>query len=498
MKTFLRTWQGKALAALLALVLVAGAAVGIWAVTDPYDCCIAPGVAIGGLEVGGMTYREAKKALKAGASQTILAQPLTLLLPEEETVLTPEEVGVKLDTSAALRAAWKVGRSEEELPRRLGLLPYLTLDREAIRSALQDYANGHDTTLTQPGYRLVGEMPDLSTENSMESISCQSLEVTLGIPESHLDVEAALTLVESQYDLAYDCDVTSDDVLLHRAGLEMTVTAEPEAPDVDAIYKEVTCPPVDDSLNLQTHAFTYGSYGYAFDREAVAREIAQAAPGQTVTVDMTVTAPEILGEGVYFRDVLGSCQTKHNTNENRNTNLRVMCQALDGVVLQPGEEFSFNTVVGERTKEKGYLPAPAYSGNRLTNALGGGVCQGSSTLYNCVLLADLEVTDRSCHGAAINYLPLGLDAAVNWLTTDFCFRNNWNFPIKIQARVTEEYLEMEILGTDEKDYTVEMKAFSWKDGDTTWASSHMLKYDKETGELRSDERVAYSTYYNLD
>lgn len=496
MKTFLRTWQGKVLTALLALALVAGAAVGIRAATDPYDSRMAPGVAIGGLEVGGMTYREAKNALKEGASHTILTQPLTLLLPEEEIVLTPEDVGVKLDVSAALRAAWQVGRSEEELPRRLGLLPYLTLDREAIRSALQDYGNRHDTPLTQPTYRLVGEKPDLSTENARETVACQTLEVTLGIPESHLDVDAALTQVESQYDLAYDRDLTSDEP--HRAALEMTVTAEPEAPDVEAIYQEVACQPVDDSLNMETYAFTYGSYGYAFDREAAAREIAQAAPGETLTLAMTCTAPEILGEGVYFRDVLGSCQTKHNTNENRNTNLRVMCQALDGVVLQPGEEFSFNTVVGERTKEKGYLPAPAYSGNRLTNALGGGVCQGSSTLYNCVLLADLEVTARSCHGASINYLPLGLDAAVNWLTTDFCFRNSWNFPIKIQARVTEEYLEMEILGTDEKDYIVELKAFSWKEGDTTWASSHMLKYDKETGELRSDERIAYSTYYNLD
>ena len=138
----------------------------------------------------------------------------------------------------------------------------------------------------------------------------------------------------------------------------------------------------------------------------------------------------------------------------------------------------------------------AYSGNRLTDAIGGGVCQGSSTLYNCVLLADLEVVTRSCHGATVAYLPLGLDAAVNWGTTDFQFRNNFHFPVKIEAETTEDLVKMRILGTDEKDYYIEMTSgYDDSREDVIYAVSYKNKYSKETGELISKDREAFSTYY---
>ena len=193
--------------------------------------------------------------------------------------------------------------------------------------------------------------------------------------------------------------------------------------------------------------------------------------------------------------MLGEYQTKHTDNANRNNNLAMLCAALDGHVVQPGEEFSFNGVVGERTAERGYMPAPAYSGNRLVDQVGGGVCQGSTTLYNCVLLADLEVVFRACHGAKVGYVPLGLDASVNWLTTDFKFKNNWNFPIKLQAEVSDGYVKMKILGTDEKDYYIKMTAGQGEDDVAWYARSWKNKYDKKTDELISKETEAFSTYY---
>ena len=154
-----------------------------------------------------------------------------------------------------------------------------------------------------------------------------------------------------------------------------------------------------------------------------------------------------------------------------------------------------NGVLGERTTERGYLPAPAYSGNRLVNSPGGGVCQGSTTLYNCVLLADLEVVERVCHGAMVTYVPLGLDAAINWLTTDFRFRNNWNFPIQIKAWLEDGYMKMQILGTDEKDYYIKMETGRGEDDLAHYARSYKCKYSKETDELLSRDVEAYSTYY---
>ena len=454
---------------------------------------IADDVTIGGLNVGGMNRRQASRALKEAAGDTVLSQNLTLLLPQETLSLTPEEMGLTLRSREAIRDAYRVGRKEGAAQPHLALTAYLEVNEEAIRARLTRYAQAHDTTLTQPSYVLTGQAPSLSTENAMEAVSCQALALTVGLPTARLDVDAALDAALETLDRGISACREGTYTLT----LEVPESQVPESLDLAAIAAELCREPVNDSLDMESYGFIHGSYGYTFDLAQAEALLSQAGYGQTVSLPMTLSAPEIQGDGVYFRDVLGSCDTKHNTNENRNNNLRLLCQALDGHIVQPGEEFSYNAVVGERTEERGYLPAPAYSGNRLTDSVGGGVCQGSSTLYNCVLLADLEVTNRACHGASISYLPLGLDAAVNWATTDFCFRNNWHFPIMIRAEVTEEYVKMQILGTDEKDYYLKLEAYTWEDGDITRATSYKRKFDKETNEDLGRERIAFSTYYDL-
>lgn len=477
--------------ACLGVVLMAGMVFGCQALLDPYDNRIVEGVSIGGLDVGGMTRKEAREALTAAAQETILSQPLNVTLPGDTVSLSPEALGAKLDVRRAVRSAFRVGRTLDATVYELGLLPYLTVDQEALRSALQAYADSYDTELTQSSYRMEGEMPELSTAAAVSDISCQTLYLTLGLPTAHLDVDSAFYAVLEEFDHAIsDCQSGTYGITV-----QVPLDAIPDAPDLASIYAEFAIPAVNDSLDMQSYSFVNGTYGYHFDLEAATAAAAGAAYGETIAIPMVCVDPEIMGEGVYFRDVLGSCETKHNTNENRNTNLRLLCEALDGLILEPGEDFSYNESVGERTAERGYKPAPAYSGNRLTDAIGGGVCQGSSTLYNCVLIADLEVTNRLCHGGTITYLPLGLDATVNWGTTDFCFRNSANFPIMIKAEVSDGYVKMKILGTDEKNYYVKMETTSWDDGDVIYATSYKCKYDKETDEQISREVEARSTYY---
>lgn len=480
-------------AVIAGIALLTGIVFGCQALFDPHDNLICDGVTIGGLDVGGMTRRDAREAVKAAALATVLVEDLTVELPKGSVVLNPYALGMELDVRGAVRTAFRYGRTDEEIVSDIDLLPYLTLNEEAIRAALQEYADTYDTDLTEHTYRLEGEMPELLTLSAADDIPCQTLQVTLGLPDSHLDVDAAFSAVMGEYDQAIGyCQEGTYGVTV-----DVPDTEIPASPDVDALYAEFLVEAVNDSLNMETYGFVNGSYGYQFDKEAAARSLAAAGYGETVFIPMECVEPEIKGEGVYFRDVLGYCDTKHNTNENRNSNLRLLCAALDGVILQPGEDFSYNETVGERTAERGYLPAPAYSGNRLVDSVGGGVCQGSSTLYNCVLLADLEVTHRLCHGASINYLPLGLDATVNWGTTDFCFRNSANFPIMLKAEVSDGYVRMKILGTDEKDYYVKLEARSWTEGDVTYANSYMHKYSKETDELISTERIAHSVYYKI-
>ena len=430
------------------------------------------GAAVDGLNLSGLPY------WKALAEARVIYPPsLRVSLPEGELTFAPQDCGVKIRTGGAVRAA-RAQRCN------ISLRPYLKANESVIREKLTQYATLHDTSYQEAAWRLTGIAPELATDRFDPEAEGQTLVVNVGIPEAHLDVENAMDQILDAFahPLSRDGDL-----------IELTVTPErvPEMPDWEALAEELFVEPVNDTPDMETGGILPGRYGQRID----VSNMDTPGYGHVVAFPLLYTAPEIMGEDALFQDVLGEYQTKHNTNENRNNNLRLLCQALDGYIIQPGETFSYNGVVGERTAEKGYLPAPAYSGNRLTDAIGGGVCQGSTTLYNCVLLADLEVVFRACHGAKVTYVPPGLDATVNYLTTDFQFRNQFRFPVKIHAEVAYGYVKMKLLGTDEKDYYVKMETRSGEDDLAVYARSYKCKYDKQTDELLSRDLEAYSTYY---
>lgn len=485
------------------IALVVGGYFLISAALDPYDCRILENVSIAGLDVGGMTRSEARKALETAAQETLSSLDLTVTLPEDTLTFSPADIQPKLNIRKAVSAAYSYGRtgSEEEQQAALeasqnttynvGILPFLSFNEAFIQNELAAYAQTYDTELAEHHYELEGPMPELQSERYDPEAPCQVLQLTLGIPRAHLDTQTVFKQITDVYDHAFAAAQTGG----YLVQAEMIPDELPQTPDLAAIYEELAIAPVDDTLDMESYVLIPGSYGYDFDMETAETAVAAAAWGETVSIPMVCTEPEILGDGVYFRDVLGTCETKHTDDENRNNNLRLVCEALDGLILQPGDEFSYNGVVGERTPERGYLPAGAYSGDRLVRDYGGGVCQGSTTLYNCVMLADLEVLERVCHGFTVNYVPIGLDAAVNWATkTDFKFRNSANFPIKIQAEVSDGYMRMKILGTDEKDYYIELRSSRSDEELRIYSNSYKFKYDKETGELISKDLEARSSY----
>jgi len=483
------------LAAALGLALCVGGYFGIGAMLDPYDCRIAEGVTVGGLELGGMTKAEARKALQAALDQLLLTQPLTVALPEETLTISPQEAQLSADVRAAVKDAYRYGRQDGPAAKDIPLNgSYLTVNEGAIRSALEDYAARYDTAISQPRYALQGDAPALTTDQFDGNAPCQTLAITLGVPRVELDVDALCDQILGVYEAAAGCRPED----YHVSIAEIQPLEVPAAPDLTAIAEELCRKPVNDALDMQTYQLLPGAYGYTFREDSAQAAIAAAAPGETVQIPMEYVKPDILGDEVYFRDVLGECDTPHTADENRNINLGLLCASLDGLILEPGQEFSFNAAVGERTAERGYKPATAYSGTRMIKDYGGGVCQGSTTLYNCLLLADLEILERHCHGAKVGYVSLGLDAAVNWNTkTDLRFRNNFHFPIMLKAEVADGFVCMKILGTDEKDYYIEMRASSAPEGKVTYAVSYKYKYSKETGELISKDLEARSSYYPL-
>lgn len=454
-----------------------------------YRACFSPireGISLGGVDVGGLSPAKARQVLQAALEETLLSRELPVQLPEDTILLSPEECGFHIQLSKALLTARHAQASSQ-----ISLLKYLKADQDAIRSRLEAYAAQYDTVLTQPVWQLEGDAVQLSTEAFDPECAGQTLAVTIGTPELHLDCEAVLAEV---------LQTASDAIALCQTGRysvipEASPTELPKSADAAAIAKEYRSEPVNDSVDRASQTFLYGAYGTCVEEDLLSEKIRQARYGETVRVPIQYLPPDILGQDAYFPDVLGYYETRHTNDQNRNTNLQIQCDAINGLILQPGEVFSMNGLLGERTEEKGYKPAPAYSGNRLVNSPGGGVCQGTTTLYNCVLLADLEVVFRACHGVRVGYVPLGLDAAVNFLTTDFQFRNNYNFPIQLRAWMEDEYVKMQILGIDEKDYYIKMETGSGEDEYAYYARSYKCKYDKETHELISRDVEAFSTYY---
>lgn len=481
---------------MLTLLLLLGAGMLIGRALDPYDSRMLPNTTIGGIPVGEMTRWEAYKVLKNATKDTFSQNSMVVTLPDGTISLSPEDTKAKLKTWSAVKDAYRQGRkgTPEEKQAALAaseadglnvdMLPHLRLEQDFIRRQLEDYAARHNVPHTEYRYQLSGQQPKLEEDLYDANAPMQVLELTLGTPLEELDVEAVMAEILNAY--SFNTFAVSIDSIAHQT--------TPQAPDLDKLYQEFYIPPVDTTLDMNTYQQIPGSYGYALDLEAGKKLLGNASYGETIEIPMAYVKPDILGDEAYFRDELGYCETPHGNNANRNTNLQLACASLNGLILQPGEEFSYNAALGERTKERGYKPAPAYSGTNLVDSIGGGICQVSSTLYCATLYADMEIIFRVNHGFRSNYIGLGLDATVSWGKPDFQFRNNSNFPIMIQAEDSDDHVKIRIMGTEERDYYIKMTSGYSEDDDNIYCWTYKNKYDRETDELISKEKEAYSRY----
>ena len=145
------------------------------------------------------------------------------------------------------------------------------------------------------------------------------------------------------------------------------------------------------------------------------------------------------------------------------------------------------------TYDNGYRLAGSYSGGKVIQTYGGGICQVSSTLFAAVLYADLEIVQRTNHSLTVGYLPLGMDAAVSWGTLDFRFRNNTDYPIRLSVTYEKGNIDVEILGTKETNTTVEITT---EELDPLTVKTFRSHYDS-AGNLLDTQQVAYSKYQGV-
>ena len=428
------------------------------------DGLIYPNVYAFGVDLSGLTVEEAAAASEDATAGTFGVQDLTVQLPDTTLTLTADLLGVSADSQSLSQLAYAYGRDgsrwENTQARAAAALTTfhldtrscMTINENGIRSVADEAAAKAASTLTQSAVTVTGEVPDrnLSYKEAQEKTDTvhQKMTIVMGTPDRSLDVAA---LTEAVVDACCANDFSP-------ISFAYDVTA-PDALDLDALYAQYYTAPVDAVLDETDYSISHEILGYGFDLEALKALVAGAGEGETITLDFAYVPAALTWEAIdatLFKDVLGAVSTNHTNDSNRNANLKQACKALNGKIIRPGETFSYNETLGERTREKGYKPAGAYMAGKTVETVGGGICQVSSTLYYACLKADLEIVERTCHGYTVSYMPYGMDATVSWGTLDYKFKNNTDYPIRIEASVSGGQVHVTLMGTDTKDYYVKM------------------------------------------
>ena len=226
-----------------------------------------------------------------------------------------------------------------------------------------------------------------------------------------------------------------------------------------AIHDEVAAEMKNAGYDPETKSITPERLGAEFDVDAAQKALDAAAPGETVEIPATIEYPRVTTEqlkGVLFRDVLGEARTKVGGTAARISNVKLSASSINGYVMNTGDVFSYNGVVGKRTAANGYQPAPAYVKGETVDEIGGGICQTSSTLYLACLRGNLEITERHAHRYIPAYIAAGMDATVSWGGPDYKFTNDTDYPIKIVTSYEGGYLTVKVLGTNATGITAKM------------------------------------------
>ena len=238
---------------------------------------------------------------------------------------------------------------------------------------------------------------------------------------------------------------------LDTAGLEEQIKAEAAA--CAAKWDKKAKNGSIDSFNAETGKFVFAGEenGFAIDQEKLIDDITQALAAKDfdakIEASGSAVAPEITAASAKEQyKTIDSFTTNTTSNKNRNTNVRLAAEAINGTVIKPGHEFSFNGTVGQRTEAKGYKGAAAYNNGEVVQEIGGGVCQVSTTLYNAVFKAGLKISYRRSHTFEPNYVTPGRDATVSYEQPDFKFINTSSTAIGLRASYADQKMTVSVYG----------------------------------------------------
>ena len=416
-----------------ALLLAAGIVLVLFGVTV-HNGRIYPNLTIANLAVGGMTKEEALDTLQRAGWQERAERTLVLLSYGDVSVpVDPVEAGILLPAERAVEAAWAYGRSSDPLT---NLVRYLRCKKTPVDI---------NAVETRRDNAYVDACIDTLAAETDALFAPDAWQIDAGARE--------LVLLKGQGTIHLNTAGVHDQVFsaLVRGDTEMRVTTlagEAVCPNFVSVY-DALCGEMQDAhyAGEGSHELIPERVGYSFDVYEAASLWEAAAPTKQVRIPLTISYPALTREKIeelQFHDLLGAVTTKfNNSGENRCNNVRLAASRINGTVLYPGEVFSFNEVVGARTLDAGFLPAPAYAGyDDIKEEIGGGVCQVSTGVYAAALFSFLEIRSHTCHIYPPNYIQLGMDATVSipeggGRTLDLKIVNSKKTPIRIDAYCEE-------------------------------------------------------------
>lgn len=401
---------------------------------------IISGISISGVDVSGLTQEEAKAKIN-NLYQEKKEKEIAIKYEDYETTLNPTLMEVNYEIDKAVEEAYLIGKEDNifisnykilfTLLKKKNINVNMTLNEDVAKQSIEDIGVN---------------LPGIIIESS-HAIEEEELIITKGKAGIVIHTDELLNKVK---DRLKDRNSKEDYI-------DIPVEyKEPEPIDIDKIHEEVYTEVKDAYYTKDPFTIYPEVEGIDFDVEA-ARELLKEEKEEYV-IKLTITKPRVTINQIgseAFPDQLATFTTRYDVSDrDRTTNLEIACQKLNGKVILTGETFSYNQTLGPRTAAAGYKNGKVYEGGEIVDGIGGGICQISSTLYNTVLLSNLEIVERRNHQFVTSYLPAGRDATVVYGAIDFKFKNTRTFPVRIVANAKNGIATVSMFGMkEENEYT---------------------------------------------
>lgn len=446
-KKFFKANKKKIIIILSIIVLCIAIMSTIFAVINSTNEKIIKGVKIQDIDVSGLTKQEAKDKLSKMIEE-LSDKDIILKYGENEEIIKVESLEIKYNFDEALNKAYEIGRSGNILKNNFDIIKTrifntnINMDIKYNQDILNKEIDTFNSSL--PG---VVEECSYCIEEDKLIISKGKPGITINKEELNNEIKDKINNLKIKTELINI----------------PIINKQPDKIDLEKIHQEIYREPQDayisqDPVTVHPHV---NGVDFAITMEEAQKILQEDKDEYEIPLKITIANKTVndLGEEA-FPNTLGTFTTRYDaSNKNRSNNIVLASSKINGTVILPGETFSYNKTVGKRTITSGFKEAGAYAGGKVIQEVGGGICQVSSTLYNAVLYANLEIVDRSNHYFECSYVDAGRDATVSWGTVDFKFRNNRTYPIKIEAYSKNGVVKISIKGIkEEKEYEVTIQS----------------------------------------